>query len=69
MYPAQFHGHGFLIKDYIRDYTKLREGLLCPLLSVEELGLRLTLRHTERRQILFPLTNPIQPYFIVDNYM
>ena len=27
-----FNGHGFLIRDYIKDYTKLQEGPLCPLL-------------------------------------
>ena len=32
MFLTQFNGHGFLIRDYIRDYTKLQEGPLCPLL-------------------------------------
>ena len=32
--PTQFNGHGFLIRDYIRDCTKLQEGPLCPLLRV-----------------------------------
>ena len=27
IFPAQFDGHGFLIRDYIRDYTKLQEDL------------------------------------------
>ena len=27
IFPTQFNGHGFLIRDYIRDYTKLQEDL------------------------------------------
>ena len=30
IFPTQFNGQGFLIRDYIRDYTKLQEGPLCP---------------------------------------
>ena len=32
IFPTQFNGHGFLIREYIRDYTKLQEGPLRPLL-------------------------------------
>ena len=34
MFPTQFNGHGFLIGDYIRGYTKLQEGPLCLQLRV-----------------------------------
>ena len=30
IFPHILNGHGFLIRDYIRDYTELQEGLLCP---------------------------------------
>ena len=33
MFPTRFHGHGFLIRDYIRVHTQLQRGPLCPLLS------------------------------------
>ena len=26
LFPTEFSGHGFLIKDYMRDYTKLQKG-------------------------------------------
>ena len=29
VFTQKINGHGFLLKDYIRDYTKLQEGPLC----------------------------------------
>ena len=31
------NGHGFHIRDYLKDYAKLQEGPLCPLLRVAHL--------------------------------
>ena len=31
IFPTEFNGHGFLIRDYIMDCTKLQEGPPCPL--------------------------------------
>ena len=36
IFHTGFNGHGFLLKDYMMDYTKLQEGPLCPLLRVPE---------------------------------
>ena len=30
-FPTEFNGHGLLVKDSIRDYTKLQEEPECPL--------------------------------------
>ena len=30
IFPTEFNGHGFLMRDYIRHYTELQEGPLCP---------------------------------------
>ena len=34
IFPTQFKGNGFLVRDGTRDYTKLQEGAPCPLLRV-----------------------------------
>ena len=33
-FPRMINGHGFLIRDSVREHTKLQERPLCPLLRV-----------------------------------
>ena len=40
IFPTELTGHGLPIRDFTGDYTKLREGRLCP-----ELRLILTVAH------------------------
>ena len=48
MFPTQFNGHGFLIRDYTRDYTKLHtRGTPMSIVKGPLIGLILTIAHID----------------------